>query len=179
MSDLHCPARVFLARPGEDELGPAGAGEALTAAGDALTGAGGALTAAGRDQARALGERLRGENVARVWSSPLPNAAQTAEIAAAVLGVPVVVRDGLRESDGDPPGGERIADVVDRVRAVLEEVADTHRGEAVLVVSHGEALGVGVPALVGAPRASARDLVPPPGDVLLLEADEDGWRRLP
>lgn len=163
MSDLHCPARVFLARPGEDELGPAGAGDALTAA--------------GRDQARALGERLRLENVARVWSSPLGAAVETAEIAAAVLGVPVVVRDGLRDCVATAPGAESLADVADRVRAVLEEVADAHRGEAVLVVTHDEALRASVPALVGAPRASAPDLALPPGGTLVLEADEDGWRR--
>ncbi|PKW25953.1 histidine phosphatase family protein [Phycicoccus duodecadis] len=168
MSDLHCPARVFLARPGEaeDETGPP-------------TAAGGGLTATGRDQARALAERVRDENVARVWSSPLPRAVQTAEIAAAVLGVPVVVRDGLRECDAGIPAGERIADVAARVRGVLEEVADTHRGEAVLVVSHGGAFAAGLPDLVGAPRTSGHDLTPPPGGTLALEADEDGWRRLP
>ena len=51
-----------------------------------VTDDGGSLSAAGRGQARALGERLRGERIARVWCSPLSRAVQTAEIAAGVLG---------------------------------------------------------------------------------------------
>jgi probable phosphoglycerate mutase len=193
--DLHCAVRVVLARHGEAEYE-----SGLT------TDDGGSLTAAGRQQARDLGERLRDERVTRVWCSPLSRAVQTAEIAAGVLGVDVVVREGLREYGvgaiagtttdesaalgpvfqswlgGDDtariPGGERIADVVARVRLVLEEVADSHRGETVLVVSHGGAVMATVPELVGAPRALAHDLVLPGGGHLVLEADEDGWRRL-
>ncbi|QIM20364.1 histidine phosphatase family protein [Phycicoccus sp. HDW14] len=196
VSDLHCPARVVLARHGEAEYE-----SGLT------TDDGGSLTAAGRQQARDLGTALRDEHVARVWCSPLSRAVQTAEIAASVLGVDVVVREGLREYGvgslagtatdeasvigpvfgawlaGDDeariPGGERVTDVVARVRRVLEEVADTHRGETVLVVSHGGAVMATVPELVGAPRSLAHDLVLPGGGHLLLEADEDGWRRLP
>ncbi len=196
MSDLHCPTRVLLARHGEAEYE-----SGLT------TDDGGSLTAAGRQQARDLGERLRDQHVARVWCSPLSRAVQTAEIAAAVLGVDGVVREGLREYGvgaiagtatddataigpvfeawlgGDDtariPGGECIADVVARVLTVLEEVADGHRGEAVLVVSHGGAVMATVPELVGAPRALAHDLVLPGGGYLALAADEDGWRRLP
>ncbi|MBM6400545.1 histidine phosphatase family protein [Phycicoccus sonneratiae] len=196
MPDLHCPARVVLARHGEAEYETG-----LT------TDDGGSLTATGRAQARALGDRLRDEHVARVWCSPLSRAVETAEIAAGVLGVDVVVREGLREYGvgaiagtstdeasaigpvfeawlgGDDtariPGGERVADVVARVRAVLEEVADAHRGETVLVVSHGGAVMATVPELVGAPRVTARELVLPGGGHLVLEADEDGWRRLP
>lgn len=196
MSDLHCPSRVLLARHGEAEYE-----SGLT------TDDGGSLTAAGRQQARDLGERLSDRHVARVWCSPLSRAVQTAEIAASILGVDVVVREGLREYGvgaiagttadeaaaigpvfeawlgGDDtariPGGERIADVVARVRRVLEEVADAHRGEAVLVVGHGGAVMATVPVLVGAPRALAHDLVLPGGGHLELEVDEDGWRRVP
>ena len=64
MSDLHCPARVFVARHGE-----------------ASYDAGERLTAAGAQQARELGERLRGERVAQVHASSMPRAAETARIA--------------------------------------------------------------------------------------------------
>ena len=86
MSSLHCPARVYLARHGEAtyETGAVSDGD-------------GQLTPEGRAQARRLGETLRGERIARVWTSPLARAVQTAEIAAGVLGVGVVVRQGLRE----------------------------------------------------------------------------------
>lgn len=193
MSDLHCPSRVFLARHGLAEY------ESVLVTDD-----GGSLTAEGRAQARALGERLRGERIARVWCSPASRAVQTAEIAAGVLGVDVVVREGLREygvgalagTDGDEAaaigpvfaaweagdddavieGGEAVRDIVARVRSVLEDVADQHRGEAVLVVSHGGAVMAAVPELVGMPRSSAWDLVLPGGGHLALERDADGWR---
>jgi len=125
---------------------------------------GGSLTPRGRAQARELGERLRGERVAMVVCSELSRAVQTAEIAAAVLGLPVAVRVGLEELDvgeerGKPfdssvfdplmaswsagelstgvPGGENGREVVRRVLGVLDDVADQARGETVLVVTHG------------------------------------------
>ena len=194
VSDLHCPARVFLARHGEADY------ESTL-----VTDHGGSLSRAGRAQARALGESLRGERIARVWCSPLSRAVQTAEIAAAALGVDdVVVREHLREygvgslagteaderaalgpvfaawEAGDDgvriPGGETVAGIAARVRAVLDEVADQHRGETTLVVTHGGAIMVAVPELVRLPRAAAWDLVLPGGGHVLLEGDADGWR---
>lgn len=196
MSDLQCPVRLFLARHGEadHETG-------------LVTDDGGWLTATGRAQARALGERLRGERVARVWSSPLSRAVQTAEIAAGVLGVDVVVREGLREygvgtlagTDADEaaalgpvfaawaagddaatiPGGEALAAVAARVARVLDEVRDVHRGEAVLVVGHGGALALALPELLGASRALGHDVVAlPGGGHLAVEGDDTGWRAV-
>ena len=193
MADLQCPARVFLARHGEADHES-----------DLVTDDGGSLSAAGRRQARALGERLRGERIAGVWCSPSSRAVQTAEIAAAVLGVGVTVREGLREygvgslagtsgdegavigsvfrawADGDDAatieGGEAVAAIVERVRRVLEQVADEHRGEAVLVVSHGGAVRATLPELVGLPRPAGADLVLPGGGHVVLERDAHGWR---
>jgi probable phosphoglycerate mutase len=193
VSTLQCPARIFLARHGEAEYETA-----------LVTDDGGSLTARGREQARGLAERLRGERVARVWTSPLSRAVQTAEVVAAALGVDVVVREGLREyavgslagTDGDEsaaigpvfrawvdgdetatiPGGESVAGIVARVHAVLGEVADAHPGEAVLVVSHGGSILASVPDLVGQPRAAAYELVLPATGFAELEADADGWR---
>jgi probable phosphoglycerate mutase len=135
---------------------------------------GGSLTPLGRREAAALGESLAGSRVAHVWTSPLARAVQTAEIAAARLGVGVTTRHGLREfgvgdhvgtpMDVDPflqtylrwldgdldvrmPGSETGREIADRVGAVLREVADAHPGETVLVVSHGGAIGLGVPHL--------------------------------
>jgi 2,3-bisphosphoglycerate-dependent phosphoglycerate mutase len=193
MSDLQCAARVFLARHGEADYET-----------DLVTDHGGSLSAAGRAQARALGERLRGERIARVWCSPLSRAVQTAEIAASVLGVDVVVREDLREygvgalagTDADEsaalgpvfadwvagvdsariPGGEAVAGIAARVTRVLEEVRDVHRGEGVLVVGHGGTIMVTVPVLLGTPRGSAYDLVLLGGGFLALEGDDAGWR---
>jgi broad specificity phosphatase PhoE len=193
MSDVHCPARIILARHGEAEY------ETAT-----LTSSGGSLTHLGRMQARELGERLGGERVAAIVCSEVSRAVQTAEIAATVLGLPVTVRAGLQEFavgdfDGlarepnvfDPicsawltgdlttgvPGGETGDQVADRVQAVLDDVADGLRGETVLVVSHGGVIlalmGRLAPGSSAAP-ADADDV--PNCSTYLLERDADGWR---
>ena len=87
MSDLHCPARVIVARHGEAEYET-----------DTMTESGGSLTDAGPGAgARRWATRLRGERVAGIVCSDLARAVQTAEIAAGVLGLPVKVREGLQE----------------------------------------------------------------------------------
>lgn len=192
MSDLHCPARVVLARHGEADYET-----------DLMTESGGSLSAQGRDQARDLGERLRSERVAAVVCSELSRAVQTAEIAAGVLGLPVTVREGLQEFpagdfrgrvydrgffdamvrswlagdlEAGVPGGETGRETADRVLGVLDGIADQFRGETVLVVSHGGVIlalwGALAPGSVLAPE---RDLVPN-GATYLLERDADGWR---
>jgi broad specificity phosphatase PhoE len=134
-----------------------------------------------------------------VWTSTLARAVQTAEIVAARLGVAVTTRRGLCEfssgdlssetRDVDPflkvyerwlegeldvrlPGGETGREIADRFDDVLREIADAHPGETVLVVSHGGAIRLGVPAIarmdVEQPRLGNCDTV----EVL---ADADGW----
>lgn len=190
MSDLQCAARIILARHGDAEYE------------DDLTGLeGGSLSTLGRAQARRLGEELRGERVAAVVSSSLSRAVQTGELAAGVLGVEMSVREGLQEVGvgamrgqpfdpavaepvmtawrrGDlaaamPGGGESGVEACARVLPVLESVADTFRGETVLVISHG---GV-IQALLGrfGPDPQGTDDL---GNCahFLFEVDADGWR---
>lgn len=192
MSDLQCAARLFVARHGEAEYESPLLGDF-----------GGSLTAAGRRQARELAESLAGERIARIWTSPMARAVQTAEIVAARLGVDVVVREGLREfgvgdhagATGDPDpfadtfaawvggdldarvaGAESAREVVDRVRAVLEEAADAHRGESVLVVSHGGAICCAVPHLAINLRSHHALEAPLLNCGLVeLDGDADGW----
>ncbi len=191
MSDLQCPARIFLARHGETEYET-----------ELLMDHGGSLTAVGRAQARELGEKLRSERIAHVYSSTISRAVQTAELAAAVLGVEVTVREGLvelalGEAYGRPagtglfvremkawvagdvearaPGSESAVEIAARVRRVLDDLADRHRGEAVLVVGHGGALVATLAVLDFEPGRS--------WDIAncafaQLEGDTDGWRAL-
>ena len=192
MADLQCAARVFVARHGEADYES-----------ELLSDAGGWLTTLGRDQARVLGESMVGERIARVWTSDMARAVQTGEIVAAHLGVDVVVRTGLREfgvgdaagTTGDPdpfaetfaawldgdltariPGAESGVDVVERYEAVLAEIADSHRGESVLVISHGGVMCMALSALAGNLVLShSRDLPLGNCDVVAVEADADGW----
>ena len=188
MTALQCATTLIVARHGEAEYESSEWAEE-----------GGSLTGLGRRQAAELAEELAGRRVAHVWTSTLARAVQTAEIVAARLGVGVTTRLGLREfgsgdlahhpRDLDPflqtyrswlegdldvriPGGETGREIADRFGAVLREVADAHPGETVLVVSHGGAIGLGVPAIarmdVEQQRLGNCDTV----DVL---ADADAW----
>jgi probable phosphoglycerate mutase len=192
VSDVHCPARIIVARHGEAEYET-----------PEMNGTGGSLTRLGREQARDLGERMRSEKVAAVMCSELSRAVQTAEIAAGVLGLPVHVRGRLHEFsagdylgrpydpgffdvmvrawlDGDlsrgVPGGETGRQTADRVLGVLEEVADQFRGETVLVVSHGGViLALWGAISPGSPHAPA-DAAVGNGSSYVFEHDADGWR---
>jgi 2,3-bisphosphoglycerate-dependent phosphoglycerate mutase len=192
VSDVHCPARIIVARHGEAEYET-----------PEMNAEGGSLTRLGRKQALELGERLRGEQVAAVMCSDLSRAVQTAEIAAAVLGLPVRVREGLHEYPagdylGRPyeheffdgmvrswlagdlaagvPGGETGRETADRVLAVLDDIADLFRGETVLVVSHGGVILALWGAIApGSPDAPANDQVHN-GSSYVFERDADGWR---
>ena len=189
MSDLQCPFRVYLARHGAAEFET-----------ELFINHGGSLTTAGRAQARDLGKGLRAERIAHVYCSPLSRAVQTAELAAAVLGVEVTVREGLvevalGEALGTPvadgafdevmeawvagdvaamvPSSESALEIAARVQAVLDDLADRHRGEAVLVVSHAAALVATLAVLAFRPGRSSHV---ENCERFLLERDVDGWR---
>lgn len=127
------------------------------------------LAPRGRWEARQAAERLRAAGVARVFSSDLPRAVETAAIVGEVLGVEVVPTPSLREisfglfegrshaevrrcfgRDLDfwwedpvrrgPPGGESLIAVMARVGAWIEAVVEPAAGESVLVVGHDGSL---------------------------------------
>jgi probable phosphoglycerate mutase len=192
VSDLHCPATLVVARHAKASFVESW-----------FSDEGGSLTVEGRAQAAELGDSLSGRRVAAVWCSDASRAVQTAEIAAARLGVPVTARKALREVFiGDLLGqafdygrveavceqwyagstevrfenGESGQDVLDRHRETFEEIADLHRGETVLVVGHQTALGFVVPQLVpglSVQWARAHELANT--ESIELENDADGW----
>lgn len=126
------------------------------------------LTELGHEQARALPERVRGHGldaVQAVYASNLTRAQQTAEPLAEHAGVPVTVREGLREidagdyrmrgdelaaqayvtamfawADGDlaacVPGGENGHSALGRFDEVIDEIRGSG-DELVVAVSHG------------------------------------------
>lgn len=188
MSDLQCPTTLILARHGEAEYETPDWAEH-----------GGSLTTRGRAQAAALADALAGRRVAHVWTSTLARAVQTGEIVAARLGVAVTTRNALSEfgcgdlaghpRDADPaaeiyaswlagdlatrvPGGECGQDIVTRMGAVLGEIADAHRGETVLAVTHGGVLRLAVPALARMDVAPQRT---ENCDTVEVEIDADDW----
>ncbi|NEW51552.1 bifunctional RNase H/acid phosphatase [Nocardia cyriacigeorgica] len=123
------------------------------------------LTALGRDQAARAAKMLAAKgDIAAVVTSPLGRAKETAEAAAAALGVPTQICDGLIETDfgdwegltfaeaverdpqlhsdwlGDPslpaPNGESFDQVRERVEAARRDLVALYPGANLVVVSH-------------------------------------------
>jgi alpha-ribazole phosphatase/probable phosphoglycerate mutase len=117
---------------------------------------GGSLSATGRAQAESLGARRRADGIDRIYTSDLNRAVETAEIAFAGTGIPVVLDWRLRECNygmlnGVPrtvldaerprridrpfPGGESWREAVARVGGFLDELARTS-DDRVLLIGH-------------------------------------------
>jgi phosphohistidine phosphatase len=100
------------------------------------------LTPAGRQQARAIGERLRWHDCTptHIWASPLVRAIQTAELVAAGLGteLPVETLPALAPDD-DP-------------RSVVAALAALSAEAAVILVGHEPGLSAIGALLVGQPE---------------------------
>ena len=124
------------------------------------------LTARGVLQAKALAQRLSREKFSAIYSSDLGRAVQTAMAIAERTGHEVITDPRLRERhlgifqglNGDQiqakypeerrllrsigpdyviPGGESMRQQVDRNVAYLNELAEKHRGDTIVVVTHG------------------------------------------
>jgi broad specificity phosphatase PhoE len=140
------------------------------------------LSDIGREQARALAARLqRGDwPIAAVYSSDQIRAAETAEILAAPLDLPVTTDERLREYDfGEMngiawrdiesrypkvwrglheervwlpiPGEEGHQAFHDRLAASLASIIAQHPGRVVAVVTHGGSLGMVLAHMLGLP----------------------------
>ena len=125
-----------------------------------------ALSDVGRAQAQALGRRLAGHSFTALYSSDLSRARETARAIAEHSGHEVVtdarlqerrfgIFEGLtaaeiqsrypdeharfvsRDPEYEVPGGESARVFTQRCLGCLAAIADHHRGEAVVVVSHG------------------------------------------
>ena len=164
------------------------------------------LNAAGREQARVLAEALSGRPLAAVYTSPLRRAAETAEIVAAPHVLPVEPVDGLREVDvGSWEGltraeleqrepeqfhrwlveheqgwedGETYEEMGRRVIRALLALAERHRGERILAVTHGGPIRAAIAAAEGISHSEARRLGPVIGNGFAAGfAAEDGTLR--
>jgi len=117
----------------------------------------GELSGCGREQARALGERRRDDDLAVVFTSDLGRAIETADIAfdgsdlprrqdarlrecnyGELNGRPVAEIDALKPTrvEAPYPGGESYRQVVERTREFLADLLDEFDGRRVLVIAH-------------------------------------------
>jgi probable phosphoglycerate mutase len=159
------------------------------------------LTSEGRQQATALGGRLKPEGPwAAIYTSPLGRAVDTAMLLAAVLGAPVLPPerdlreydfgewDGLtpaelqargfwaavsRDREFAPPGGEGFAAAARRLTAALQGIASSHVGQGVVVVTHGLALAAGLALMLTTDARNAAQYALPNAGLALLSMDGD------
>jgi broad specificity phosphatase PhoE len=145
-----------------------------------------ALSEEGRRQTRRLAERLSGEKIAAVFSSPLGRTVETAQILAAPHQLEVQLREGLREiSHGRweqltrreveerfpeeaaewekdpytfaPADGESGLMVTARALPVLIQLVREHPGRNILVVSHKATIRLLLSSLLGFDPRRYRD----------------------
>ena len=117
------------------------------------------LTEKGVQQAHTLAESLVGKGIEIIYCSDLSRAVVTAEIVGEKLGLTPVPDARLRETDfgamecrkrNDPeylrrskafaerfPEGESILQSAHRVYGFLDEIIEKHRGQTLLLISHG------------------------------------------
>ncbi|MCL6560770.1 MAG: alpha-ribazole phosphatase [Firmicutes bacterium] len=136
------------------------------------------LSDRGREQAELLGRRLAGEKFQGFYSSDLKRALETAKIIASphrqeIKTVPQLRElnfgswEGLtvqeiKESFGEElkrwwesplttriPGGETLAEMVERNVTALKKIVERHQGENVAVVSHGGSIRSIVASVLG------------------------------
>jgi 2,3-bisphosphoglycerate-dependent phosphoglycerate mutase len=194
VTDLQCPVTLLVARHGDAQYPVHGV----------LTDDGGWLTDKGREQAAALADRVRGRRVAAVMTSTMNRAVQTGRIVADHLEVVHHAVPGLQEfSVGslagvayrDPraqlvfdawlagdlsagcPGGESGQVVLTRFEAALREIADRHRGETVVTISHGGVMSLVIPRMAdNVPNDLARQRFLPNCVPAELTLDADACR---
>jgi len=144
------------------------------------------LSEVGREQARRLAERLRHEEIAAVYASPMGRTVETAQILAAPHELKVQTTDGFREiSHGHwegmtrrdveekfpnemaewekdpytfaPVGGESGLAVTARALPSLIDLVREHPGENILVVSHKATIRLLLSSLLGFDPRRYRD----------------------
>jgi len=162
------------------------------------------LSALGRDQAAALGRRLRDRGIRRILHSPLERAAETARLICEQLPepVPLVPEPALLEAEigrylqGVPywqipvrrplwlvhkarrgllPGDEALDQMGGRVVGVMHRVAREHPDEASVLVSHADPLQAAWVLMDGRPHTERELYRKLMGRAGVLEVDiEDG-----
>jgi broad specificity phosphatase PhoE len=164
------------------------------------------LNEAGREQARALADRLAGDGIEAVYSSPLRRALETAEIVGGSLGLAVTTLEALQEIDVGAwsgltrtevaerfpegyarwlaldqgwDGGETYEELGRRVVPALVALAERHPDGRVLAVTHGGPIRAIAAHADGISYGEARRAAPVVGNcAVVLVAAKDGRLRV-
>lgn len=144
------------------------------------------LSAEGRWQAEQLARRLADDKISAFYCSPMQRTVDTARIIARPYGMPLLIRDGLREihhghwetmlrSEVEanfpdeyaaweedpftfaPQGGESGVLVMARALPVIREIVVKHAGETIAVISHKATIRLIISSLLGFDARGYRD----------------------
>lgn len=193
------PARLWIVRHGETDYNAEGRWQG---AGVDLP-----LNDIGREQAEEVASEIEGRDFAALYTSPMIRARQTARPIARATGLEPVEIEALREAhhgewegktkaeilagwrsaweafesaprEVERPGGESYGDTADRVWPALEAIADRHRGQDVVVVTHGGPLRLVLSEVLDLPLTRRDEFGTENAAVFVVARDEDGWRLL-
>ena len=163
------------------------------------------LSAVGLAQARAVAAALAGESFGAIYASDLARVRQTAEPAAARLGLGVRLERALRERhygmferltyvevkerypaeyarfrdkdlDFDFVSGESLRAFAERALACVAALVERHAGESILVFTHGGVLEIVYRHATGRGLSSARDFEIPNAALNRIEVAGGAWR---
>ena len=164
------------------------------------------LNSTGRAQAEATADSLDDLSFDAIYSSDLARARETAQCCASRLGIAVRTHAGLRERHfgifqgltyaqasarhpdafiafqrRDPDyafdeGGESLRALATRVDEVINDLADRHPGQQILVVAHGGVLDTINRMIRALPLDIPRDFVIPNAALNWIEREGQDWR---
>lgn len=162
------------------------------------------ITPQGIKEADAIAKYLKENNirVTDIYTSPLGRSHQTAEVVAQELGLPVKVKEGLRERNWGmwgnqtwnnvsskldkltiggrytfmPEGGESWQQMEERLFAALEEIAEENEsGEDILIVTHRGCLRAMLPILARATKDKHEDFSVETGSLSKFSFSKGGF----
>lgn len=166
------------------------------------------LNETGFAQARATAQRLAAARFDAAYSSDLLRTRQTAETISVGTGYSITYDSGLRERHygafqtltyGDakvrfpedyarfesrdldfpiPGGGESLAGFAARITATLERLADAHRGQTILIITHGGVLDIAHRLATGKPLTTPRDFTIPNAALNWISRTGNTWELL-
>jgi probable phosphomutase (TIGR03848 family) len=163
------------------------------------------LSAKGVEMAAELAERLVPVKVSAVYASPLERAMQTAEIIARRQRKRVLPHEGLIEVDYGKwagrslrslyklkawrtvvtspsrvrfPHGESLLEAQTRMVRACQDLADQHRNQAVLAVSHGDTIKAALSHYLGQPLDLFNRIAVAPASVTVIDLPDNGAPRV-
>lgn len=153
------------------------------------------LTEKGQAQAVSLAERLKDDTFTTIYSSDLGRAMDTAQSVAdkishtvvtdqrireksfgTLQGMTMAEQTAVREEAGEElDSGECLTTFSERVMHFFEEIAEKHRGERVLVVTHGGVLSLFLRLCLGLPQEAARKFQLPNAAINTVDNIGGNW----